>query len=125
MPVHVQMSPGTRRSVALKGGPGPIELVVRAHSFQVGPALPMAGWFTYYSDGPGSTMRVADTRSGLFRPGQSILLSLTPSDGAKEIAISGRGDLREIWDALERAGVKGLTEPPPSSSTEVGTEGVQ
>lgn len=64
--VWVQLNPGTTKSVTLKGGPFGVEVLVKTHSFEVGPAPPLRGSFRYYFEAGDVDMEASRQRFSNF-----------------------------------------------------------
>jgi hypothetical protein len=73
--VSVQLNPGSTRSVSLKGGPFGVEVLVKTHSFEVGPAPPLRGSFRYYFEASETDMQASEERFSNFWVRDCILLS--------------------------------------------------
>jgi hypothetical protein len=113
--VWVQLNPGTSKTVALKGGPFGVEVLVKSHSFEVGPAPPLRGSFRYYFGATETVMEASRERFSNFWFRDCILLSGSYGSDDMSVAIYAKGATSQIWSALVSAGVRTRSGPPSNS----------
>jgi hypothetical protein len=113
--VWVQLNPRTLRTVALKGGPFGVEVLIKPHSFEVGPAPPLRGSFRYYFEANETAMEASRERFSNFWVRDCILLSASYGNDDMRVAMYAKGATVQLWSALVSAGVRTRSAPPPSS----------
>ena len=111
--VQVQLNPGTSRSVALKGGPFGVEVLVKSHSFEIGPAPLLRGSFRYYFEADEAVIEASRERFSNFWVRDCILLSGTYGNDDVSVAMYAKGATSQLWSALVIAGVRTRSAPPP------------
>jgi hypothetical protein len=110
--VWVQLNPRSSKSVSLKGGPFGVEVLVKTHSFEIGPRPPLRGSFRYYFGAAETTMQLSRERFSNFWVRDCILVSGSYGGEDMRIALYAKDQLPQLWSALAHAGVQALSGPP-------------
>jgi len=113
--VWVQLNRGSARTGSLKGGPFGVEMLVKTHSFEIGPAPPLRGSFRYYFEAPETTMETSRTRFSTFWVRDCILLSGSYGGEDMRIAVYAKNRMPQLWSALAHAGVQVRSGPPSNA----------